>query len=123
MEKLELEDSQKEIREDRIDESLIPTKYPNLFIIFLGIITLLTVASTAILHSNEQEFILDRFVDISSYELSLFDTMVYVAYFITGLVIGVLSDKFAKRKLFILIGSIGASLFFIFMTLTLNYIL
>jgi MFS family permease len=121
MEKTELGDSQKEIIDDRIDESLIPTKYPNLYIIFLGIITLITVTSAAILHSNEQEFILDRFFDISSYKLSLFDTMVYVAYFITGLVIGLLSDKFAKRKLFILIGSIGSSMFFIFMTLTLNY--
>jgi MFS family permease len=49
--------------------------------------------------------------------------MVYVAYFIAGLVIGILSDKLAKRKLFVLIGSIGASIFFIFMTLTLNYFL
>ena len=59
MEKLEPIDFQKEIKDDRNDESLIPTKYPNLYIIFLGIITLLAVASTAILHSNEQEFILD----------------------------------------------------------------
>ena len=116
-------DFQKETRVDRTDESLIPYKYPILSVIFLGIITLLAVTSTAILHSNEQEFILDRFVDISSFELSLFDTMVYVAYFIAGLVIGILSDKLAKRKLFVLIGSIGASIFFIFMTLTLNYFL
>jgi len=123
VEKLEPVEFQKEIRDDRVDDSLIPTKYPNLYVIFLGIITLLAVASTAILHSNEQEFILDRFVDISSFELSLFDTMVYVAYFVAGLVIGVLSDKFAKRKLFVIIGSIGSSIFFIFMTLTLNYFL
>ncbi len=123
MGKLEPVEFQKEIRDDRVDDSLIPTKYPNLYVIFLGIITLLAVASTAILHSNEQEFILDRFVDISSFKLSLFDTMVYVAYFVAGLVIGVLSDKFAKRKLFVIIGSIGSSIFFIFMTLTLNYFL
>lgn len=123
MENIKPKNSQKETRVDRTDESLIPFKYPILSIIFLGIITLLAVTSTAILHSNEQEFILDRFVDISSFELSLFDTMVYVAYFIAGLVIGILSDRLAKRKLFVLIGSIGASIFFIFMTLTLNYFL
>lgn len=123
MENIKPVNFQKETRVDRTDESLIPYKYPILSVIFLGIITLLAVTSTAILHSNEQEFILDRFVDISSFELSLFDTMVYVAYFIAGLVIGILSDKLAKRKLFVLIGSIGASIFFIFMTLTLNYFL
>ena len=123
MENLSIIDPQKKASVDRNDDYLIPIKYPILTIIFLGIITLLSVTATAILHSNEQEFILDRFIDINSFELSLFDTMVYIAYFIAGLVIGVLSDKFAKRKLFVLIGSIGASIFFIFMTFTLNYYL
>lgn len=89
-------------------------------VIFLGYLSLLTVTSTAILYANEKEFILDRF-DISSFELSLYDTTLYVAYFIAGIIIAILSDKFAKRKLFVIIGSIGSSILFTVMTVTKNY--
>ena len=101
--------------------SMIGEKDPILLIIFLGILTLLTVTSTSILHSNEHEFILDRFSDIDSFYFSLFDTILYLAYFLTGITIGILTDKLAKRKLFIFIGSIGAGALFSLMTLILNY--
>lgn len=109
--------------EKRIEE-LGESKGKTIFsIIFVGFLTLLTITAVALLHSNQQEFILDRFVGISKFEFSLFDSTVYVAYFLTGIVISVLSGKLAKRKIFIVIGSIGAALFFYLMTLTVNYFL
>jgi len=89
-------------------------------IIFLGLLTLLTVASNSLLHSNEQEFIQDRFL-VTDFTFSLFDTLVYFAYFIMGIIIGIISDKIAKRKLFIIIGSAGSSLMFYLLTLPTNY--
>ncbi|MBN1330913.1 MAG: MFS transporter [Candidatus Heimdallarchaeota archaeon] len=90
-------------------------------VIYLGLLTLLTVTATALLHTNQKEFILDRFSEISSFKLSLFDTILYFAYFVAGITMGIFSDRLAKRKLFIMIGSIGASLLLYLLTLTLNY--
>lgn len=121
MEEVNLEDSSAMIIDRNYDESPKLIKSSVLIIIFLGILTLLTVSSNSILHANEKEFILDRFVDINSFELSLFDTVLYLAYFITGIVIGILSDKLAKRKVFIIIGSASTALLYILMTFTENY--
>jgi MFS family permease len=113
-----------EIRNEKGIGELDDSKGNGIFsIIFVGFLTLLTITAVAILHSNQQEFILERFVGISKFKFSLFDATVYAAYFITGIIIGILSGKLAKRKIFIFIGSIGAALFFFLMTLTLNYFL
>lgn len=121
MEEVNLEDSSTIIFDKNHDESPNLIKSPVLMIVFLGILTLLTVSSNSILHANELEFILDRFIDISSFEFSLYDTVLYIAYFITGISIGILSDKLARRKIFIIIGSAGAALLYFLMTLTENY--
>jgi MFS family permease len=89
-------------------------------IIFLGVLTLLTVTSNALLHSNKQEFILDRF-SVTDFTFSLYDTLLYLAYFVTGIIVGIISDKIAKRKLFVIIGSVSSSLMFYLLTLPTNY--
>jgi MFS family permease len=90
-------------------------------VILLGILTLLAITAAAILHVNQPEFILDRFVGISEFEYSLFDTILYLSYLIVGIVTGLMSDRWAKRRVFVLIGASGSILFYWLMTTTLSY--
>jgi hypothetical protein len=51
-------------------------------VVLLGLLTLFTITAAAVLHVNQPEFILDRFVGISEFEYSLFDTTLYLSYLI-----------------------------------------
>ncbi|MFX0184140.1 MAG: MFS transporter [Candidatus Hodarchaeota archaeon] len=89
-------------------------------IIVLGVLALLTILAPALLHTNQYEFIMQRFsVDLLS--VSYFDATLYTSYLIVGILTAVISNQIGKRKLFILIGSIGSSVFYFWMTLTLNF--
>ena len=90
-------------------------------VVLLGILTLLAITAAAILHVNQPEFIRDRFVGISDFEYSLFDTTLYLSYLIIGITTGVLSDRWAKRRAFVLVGSVGSIFFYLLMTTTLSY--
>lgn len=90
-------------------------------IILLGILTLLTITGAAVLHVNQPEFILDRFVNISEFEYSLFDTTLYLSYLLVGLLTGALSDRWKRRRVFVLVGTSGSMLFYLLMTTTLSY--
>lgn len=90
-------------------------------IILSGFLVLLTVSAAALLHTNEPEFILARFPEISEFQYSLFDAVLYLSYLIFGIAAGIASDRFARRKLFITAGGLGASLFYWSMTITLDY--
>ncbi len=90
-------------------------------VVLLGILTLLTITAAAILHVNQPEFILDRFVGITEFEYSLFDTTLYLSYLIVGIVTGLLSDRWAKRRVFVLVGATGSILFYWLMTTTLSF--
>ncbi|UCE09005.1 MAG: MFS transporter [Candidatus Thorarchaeota archaeon] len=88
---------------------------------FLGFLTLLTITAAAILHVNQPEFILDRFVGISELEYSLFDTTLYLSYLTVGITVGALSDLWAKRRAFVFVGTAGSVLFYFLMTTALVY--
>ncbi len=90
-------------------------------VVLLGILTLLAITAAAILHVNQPEFIRDRFVGISDFEYSLFDTTLYLSYLIIGITTGVLSDRWAKRRSFVLVGACGSIVFYLLMTTTLSY--
>ncbi len=90
-------------------------------VIIFGVLTLLTVIAASILHVNQPEFILDRFAGISEFDYSLFDTVLYVAYLLGGLVIGVVSDRWKKRKLFLLVGTLGSATFYWLMPTAMSY--
>ncbi len=90
-------------------------------IVILGLCTLLMIASVSILHTNQEEFIKLRFPGLTSLELSYFDTVLYIAYLIMAILTGLLANKIGKRKIFIIIGSGGASLFFYLMIIAPNY--
>lgn len=92
-------------------------------IVLLGVLVLFTVSGAALLHTNEPEFILARFPGISEFEYSLFDTVLYLSYLGFGLLAGLLSDRYARRKIFIVVGGLGASIFYLLMTTTLDYVL
>ncbi|MFW9851285.1 MAG: MFS transporter [Candidatus Thorarchaeota archaeon] len=89
--------------------------------VLLGILTLLAITAAAILHVNQPEFILERFVGISEFEYSLFDTTLYLSYLIVGIITGLLSDRWAKRRVFVFTGASGSILFYWLMTTTLSY--
>lgn len=90
-------------------------------VILVGILTLLAITAAAILHVNQPEFILDRFSGITEFEYSLFDSTLYLSYLIVGIVTGILSDRWAKRRAFVLIGASGSIFFYWLMTTTLSY--
>ncbi|MHA2359265.1 MAG: MFS transporter, partial [Candidatus Thorarchaeota archaeon] len=90
-------------------------------VVLLGILTLFAITAAAILHVNQPEFILDRFVGITEFEYSLFDTTLYLSYLIIGITTGLLSDRWAKRRVFVLVGAIGSMVFYFLMTTTLSY--
>lgn len=90
-------------------------------ILLSGILVLLTVSAAALLHTNEPEFILGRFPNVSEFEYSLFDSVLYLAYLIFGVILGILSDRIAKRRIFIVIGGFGGGIFYWLMTTTPTY--
>ncbi|MHA2067529.1 MAG: MFS transporter [Candidatus Thorarchaeota archaeon] len=90
-------------------------------ILFTGVLTFLTITAAAMLHVNQPEFILDRFAGISNLEYSLFDTMLYAAYLIFGIATGALSDRWFRRRIFVLVGASGSIVFYLLMTTTLSY--
>ena len=90
-------------------------------IILISILIMLVISSTALLHANEAEFILDRFEGVSTFSFSLFDSVLYASYLIFGPIAGLLSARKGKRKLFVLIGSAGTALSTLLMTFAGNY--
>lgn len=92
-------------------------------IILIGILTLLTIGAAALLHVNQPEFILERFPGINEYsfEYSLFDSVLYLSYLLVGIVTGILSDRWKRRKIFVIIGAAGSIPFYWLMTTTLSY--
>ncbi|MFW9975101.1 MAG: MFS transporter [Candidatus Thorarchaeota archaeon] len=90
-------------------------------VVLLGILTLLAITAAAILHVNQPEFILDRFSGITDFEYSLFDTTLYLSYLIIGIVTGLMSDRLAKRRIFVMVGASGSVVFYWLMTTTLSY--
>ncbi len=99
-----------------IIDKVVSTKH----IVFRGVLVFLAILAPALLHTNLDEFLVKRFkVDIL--EASYFDSVLYLSYLIVGILTAVLSNKFGKRKLFILLGSLGSSIFFLAMTMTLNF--
>jgi MFS family permease len=90
-------------------------------VVLLGILTLLAITAAAILHVNQPEFIRDRWVGISDFAYSLFDSTLYLSYLIVGITTGVLSDRWAKRRVFVLVGAVGSIVFYLLMTTTLSY--
>jgi MFS family permease len=90
-------------------------------VLVLGLLTLLTITSASILHANQPEFIFARFPGLSELDVSFFDTVLYVAYLVFGITTGIVSNRVGKRRIFIAIGTLGASLFYILMTTTLVY--
>ncbi|MHA2116000.1 MAG: MFS transporter [Candidatus Thorarchaeota archaeon] len=99
------------------DETSTSTKR----VFLLGILTLLAITAAAILHVNQPEFILDRFIGISELEYSFFDTTLYLSYLIVGIITGLLSDRWAKRRVFVLVGASGSIVFYWLMTTTLSF--
>jgi MFS family permease len=90
-------------------------------ILFTGTLTFLTITAAALLHVNQPEFILDRFVGVSHFEYSLFDVMLYTAYLIFGIATGALSDRWSRRRIFVIAGASGSIIFYLLMTTTLSY--
>ncbi len=90
-------------------------------VILLGVLTLLAITAAAILHVNQPEFILDRFAGITEFQYSLFDTTLYLSYLIVGIATGLLSDRWARRRVFVIVGALGSIVFYWLMTTTLSY--
>lgn len=104
--------------EDNLDSQSNPESMPQ--IIILGVLVLVTILAPALLHTNQYEFIVLRY-EVDLLEASYFDTVLYASYLITGILTAILSNQIGKRKIFILLGSLGSAVFYFAMTITLNY--
>ena len=103
---------------DNLDLQKDPTSMTQ--IIVLGILVLVTILGPALLHTNQYEFIVLRF-GVNLLEASYFDAALYASYLIAGIITAILSNQIGKRKIFILVGSLGSSVSYFAMTLTLNF--
>ena len=90
-------------------------------IAFLSVLIFPTVLAAAILHVNQYEFIFLRFPGLSFLDVSYFDTVLYSAYLTVGILTGALSDRLGKRKIFIVIGSLGSAISYWLMTIVPDY--
>ncbi|UCG03824.1 MAG: MFS transporter [Candidatus Heimdallarchaeota archaeon] len=89
-------------------------------IIILGILVLVTILAPALLHTNQYEFLIERF-ELNLLKASYFDTALYTSYLIAGILTAIIANQIGKRKIFILLGSSGSSVFYLAMTTTLNF--
>jgi MFS family permease len=94
----------------------------------VAVMTFFSILAPALLHSNDKEFFTALFssptnplseLTIINYS-SLYDSIYYIA-FIVGLIIGPISDTKGKRKVFIIIGSLGFILFSILILFSTNF--
>jgi len=96
-------------------------KFSRIFIISFSI--MLVVSSLSLLHSNEVEFILDRFEGLSDFQFSLYDSVLYASYLVFGLILGFFVMIGGGRKPFILIGAFGTFFLTLVLTCISNYYL
>ena len=108
---------QKAVSSDVVTDS---ARHP-LQIWLVGILTFLTITAAAMLHVNQPEFILDRFAGLTDFDYSFFDGMLYLSYLIVGLALGAFSDRWGRRRIFVIIGASGSILFYWLLTTTQNY--
>ncbi|MFX0103210.1 MAG: MFS transporter, partial [Candidatus Hodarchaeota archaeon] len=79
-----------------------------------GMATCFTVISVALLSSNKPEFISSKLGGIKPTDLQItnFDTILYIAYLLAGILTGIISNRMGKRKLLVLVGTVGAAVSF-----------
>lgn len=90
-------------------------------ILLISLSIMLIISSTAVLHANEAEFILDRFDGLSSLAYSLFDSILYAAYLIAGPMVGLFSARTGKRRPFVVWGGLMTAVASFSMTLVGSY--
>lgn len=90
-------------------------------IVYTAISLFFTISAAALLHVNQYEFIFLRFEGMTRFKLSLFDTVLYAGYLLTGMIIAFLSGKTGRRKIIILAGTAGSILFYLLMTISRQY--
>ena len=80
-----------------------------------GIITCLIVLSVSLLSANKPEFIGLKLGIENAPDLLItnYDTVLYIAYFIGGIITIFVANRLGKRKIFALIGSAGTSILFL----------
>ncbi|MHA2073991.1 MAG: MFS transporter [Candidatus Hodarchaeales archaeon] len=83
----------------------------------IGFLVFLTILAPALLHTNQPEFLVER-LGISILDASYFDTALYVSYLLIGILTAIISNQIGRRKVFISIGTMGSSIFYLLMTLT-----
>ena len=91
-------------------------------IVILGLLVFVTILAPALLHTNQLEFLVLRF-EVDLLTASYFDTALYTSYLVAGILSAIISNQIGKRKIFILIGSLGSAAFYFLMTSTLNFTL
>ncbi|NJD78493.1 MAG: MFS transporter [Candidatus Methanoperedens sp.] len=83
----------------------------------IGFLTFLLMFSVTLIYPVQEEFVMERFNLKSLAETSLFVTVNLAAYVIFSLLWGSISDRMGKRKIFILAGFLGNSIFIFSLTL------
>lgn len=87
--------------------------------IISGMATCFTVVSVALLSSNKPEFITAKLggIDPTPLQISNFDTVLYIAYLVAGILSGIVSNGLGRRKILVIVGSAVAAITFILLVI------
>ena len=98
-----------EINSDAEKDRVVKTQ-----VIYLGLATFFIITAVSLISSNKPEFVGLKFTDgdVNDLIVTNYDTVLYLAYLIVGILSGIIANRFGKRKIFIMIGTFGAGLFF-----------
>ncbi|WP_371802397.1 MFS transporter [Candidatus Lokiarchaeum ossiferum] len=107
----------------------VQTKKVEKKVFFYGFLIFLSIFANALLTSNKSEFFNALFTVPSNplgdnqikIMVSAFDS-IYYASFLIGIPIGIISDSLKKRKIIIIIGSMGCAVLFVCMTISPTFI-
>ena len=100
-------------------------KFNNKFqVLMSGLVTFLIVTAVALISANKPEFVISKFLEGTPTDLDIshFDTILYVSYLLIGIIVGIIVNWIGKRKIFVLIGCLGASFLFWMLIITPNYL-
>lgn len=106
--------SGEEEKKTEIKSEVEKDRYVKIQVIYLGLATFFMITAVSLISSNKPEFVQLKFTKGIATDLiiSHYDTILYLAYLIVGILSGILANRTGKRKIFIMIGTFGAGLLF-----------
>jgi MFS family permease len=97
-----------------INSDVEKDRYVKAQVIYLGLATFFMITAVSLISSNKPEFVALKIIDgvVNDLIISHYDTVLYLAYLIVGILSGIIANRLGKRRIFIMIGTFGAGILF-----------